>query len=129
MWGLLTSFFSSSKNVERVVDATISGVDKIWFTEEEKAEHAIKISELALKRVELALQETTVRSITRRLIALGVFGVVTVLTFWIALLWSFGKKGLAMDLLNLLKFWAVPWSAVVIFYFGYYGVKQWKGKE
>ena len=41
--GWISNLFMSSKTVDKAVDAAVSAGDKIWFTEEEKAENRNKI--------------------------------------------------------------------------------------
>lgn len=78
--GILSFLSGNSKSVEKVVDAGINGVDALFYTEEEKAQHRMKMQELYHKYVEIAASESTVQSISRRMICLPVVYV------WLALI-------------------------------------------
>lgn len=127
MIGWLQALFSAPKIVEtgtKVVEGAMSGLDKAWYTAQEKAADAITVAQIGLERVKLALNESSVRSITRRFLSFAIIGQCMFLTNVAAVLWLLGKTKDADFMLELLKFWGIPLSAVVIFYFGYYGVQQ-----
>jgi len=46
---LIAAIFGSSKNTETIVDGAVSGLDKMFFTKEEKAEANQRLSEWYLK--------------------------------------------------------------------------------
>jgi len=62
--------FTKSKTTDKAVDAAISGIDKLFFTKEEKSDYSHKIAELQLRHTEMTLQENSARSITRRYLAI-----------------------------------------------------------
>lgn len=62
----------NAKSVEKVIDAGISGIDKLVFTDEEKADYNHKLQELHLEFVKIAATESTAQSISRRMICLPV---------------------------------------------------------
>lgn len=62
-------FSSGPKAAEKVLDASISGLDKLVFTDEEKAELKQKVGENWVAAQKVLVEETTVRSVTRRAIA------------------------------------------------------------
>ena len=122
-------FFSFLKTSEKALDAgadvvkgAVSGIDKLFFTKEEKSEAALKAFELWIKTQEVIRDENTARSITRRILAvmiLGVFllmGIGACVLYPINILW-------AAHLIAVMKELVIMTSAVTIFYFGYYGVK------
>lgn len=127
MLGWLKAIFSAPKIVETGCEVAKKGVgmlDEAFYTDQEKATDIITTSQLALDRVKVALSESTVRSVTRRFLSFAIIGQAMFLTNVAAVLYLLGKVTDAKFILDLLKFWAVPLSAVVIFYFGYYGVQQ-----
>jgi hypothetical protein len=67
------SFFGSSEKAIDIVDRRsgdiVSGLDKMFHTTEERAEVALKYTELHQEFVHKTASENTVRSITRRIIA------------------------------------------------------------
>ena len=70
----------NTKSVEKVVDAGISGLDKLFFTDEEKADYNQKLQSLHLEFVKIAANESTAQSISRRMICLPVVYVWLLLT-------------------------------------------------
>lgn len=72
--GLLANIFGNSKNAEKTVDGAIKGLDKMFFTKEEKAEANQKLSDWYLKY----LEATQPQNQARRLLAMVV-----------AFLWAF----------------------------------------
>ena len=70
--GILSFLTGNTSAVEKVVDAGISGLDKLVFTEEEKADYHRELQKLHLKFVEISASESTAQSISRRLICLPV---------------------------------------------------------
>lgn len=63
---IIGAIFGSAKNTETVVNGAVAGLDKMFFTKEEKAEHQAKMSEWFLKY----LEATQPQNLARRLIAL-----------------------------------------------------------
>jgi len=78
----LKAIFTSQKSIDKALDISdkittgaISGIDKLWYTSEEKAENAQKASETLLKFWEVIENENTEQSIARREIAKMTFKV------------------------------------------------------
>lgn len=63
---LLAAIFGSSKNTETIVDGAVAGLDKIVFTQEERSDANLKMSEWYLRY----LQATEPQNLARRLIAI-----------------------------------------------------------
>lgn len=125
--GWWSALFSAPKIVEtgcEVVKTGVGMLDEAFYTDQERAMDSIEVSKLALERVKLALNESSIRSITRRFLSFAIIGQAMFLTTVSGVLYLMGKVKDAAFILDLLKFWSVPLSAVVIFYFGYYGVQQ-----
>lgn len=78
--GFLSFLAGNSGAVDKVVSAGISGIDKLVFTEEEKADYNRKLQTLHLEFVKIAATESTAQSISRRLICMPVVYV------WLALI-------------------------------------------
>jgi hypothetical protein len=74
--GLLSNVFGfltgGSSAAEKVVDGVTSGIDKLVFTEEEKADYRIKGGELHLKMLEITNKESTASSVARRMICVPI---------------------------------------------------------
>jgi hypothetical protein len=73
---ILSAIFGSSKNTESIVNGAVSGLDKMFFTKEEKSEANAKLSEWYLKY----LEATQPQNLARRLIAM------IVVLLWAALI-------------------------------------------
>ena len=78
--GLFSILAGSSKSVDKIVDAGINGIDAMFYTDEEKAQHKAKMQELYFKFVEISANESTTQSVSRRMICLPVVYV------WLALI-------------------------------------------
>ena len=121
----LLSFLSGSKKAmdtaSNVVDGAISGIDKLFFTQEEKAEASKAILDIVLDRAELAVGESSVRSMTRRFVAfLFVIPYIAMLVFAVVMFkfnpaWATYALKVASMLNNAI-------IAVVLWFFGSYGV-------
>ena len=70
--GWLGFLTGDTKTTSKVIDAGISGLDKMFFTDEERAEYNHKLQQLHLQFVKVAASESTAQSISRRLICLPV---------------------------------------------------------
>ena len=70
--GILGFLTGNSKSVEKVVSAGISGIDKLIFTDEEKADYHKELQKLHLKFIEVAANESSTQSVSRRVICLPV---------------------------------------------------------
>jgi len=99
----------------------IAGIDHLHFSTEEKHEANIEGMKLVLERVKQAINESSVRSMTRRLVALTFcFPFVAMCLFAIAIYhWD---KELAQFSLNIAISWKYIMIAIVIWFFGSYGV-------
>ena len=73
--GLFSWLTGNKKTVDKVVDGAISGIDKLFYTNEERADAKKEIAKGVSKFVENTLDENTARSKTRRVIAIMIMGV------------------------------------------------------
>jgi hypothetical protein len=103
----------SSKTVQKGLEA----LDNMNLAPEERVQYALEF----WKRMQ---DENSIRSVTRRLLAWGIVGTFLVLVLMCAVVWRWDKEW-AEHLLKLIKGpMSTPTSAVVICYFGYYGIKK-----
>lgn len=65
---IIQAIFGSSKNTETIVDGAVKGLDKMFYTKEEKAEASQKMSEWFLRY----LEATQPQNVSRRFIAIVV---------------------------------------------------------
>ena len=82
MWGFLSKLFVSPKSIDtavetgaKITDGIIAGLDKIWFTQEEKAESRQKANETLLAFWKVIATENTEQSKARRQLAVMTFKV------------------------------------------------------
>ena len=124
--------FTTSKaavdTAKNIVDGTISGIDKLFYTDEEKADNLAERIALHQKGFALWLEaqkaligESSLRSITRRVLAVMIIGVFLLLLVGAAGVYLVNPEWSAFILtcaraLNTLV------VAVGVFYFGYYAV-------
>lgn len=124
--GILSWFTGGGKQVDKVTDAVINGVDAVFYTEEEKAEDSKKRAELWYKFMEMARDESSIKSVTRRIIA------ILVMSHWLLfldvalvshLLGNSQEAKFSFELANAML-WIV--GGVGAFYFGTHLIKQAK---
>lgn len=84
---IIGAIFGSSKNTETIVDGAVAGLDKIWFTKEEKAEANQKLSDWYLQY----LAATQPQNIARRLIAM-----VIVWLWWLLVVFGVICRGIEL---------------------------------
>lgn len=132
----LTALFSAPKAVDTAIDVggkaangIIQGFDHLFYGDQEKAEFSIEVGKQVLDFVKATLGENTLRSMSRRIIAVAITGQVLLLSnIGVVLLFMKDKERFS-SILELLKVWWGPFLAVVIFYFGYYGFMRIFGKD
>lgn len=81
------SIFGSSENTGKIIDGATSGLDKIVFTKEERADANQKLSDWYLKY----LQSTQPQNLARRLIAM-----VIVWTWWLLVVFGVICRGIEL---------------------------------
>jgi len=122
--GFLSFLTGSSKAMDtagNVVDGAIAGIDKLWFTDEEKAEASGKVLGLVLERVKMAIGESSVRSMTRRLVALTFCIPFVVMSLFAIAIYKFDKEW-ATFALSVAVSWKYIMVAIVLWFFGSYGI-------
>jgi len=112
----------------KIVNGAVSGIDKAFFTDEERADYAKGIMEQAVEFVKLTLNENTARSITRRIIAVLFVAEYLIIRLTAAgLIIAGNEKGEKLRAMAAEENQII--MAVVIFYFGYYGtmkIMEWR---
>lgn len=132
----LGALFSSKKAVDTALDIgkntaenIISGIDHIFYGDQEKAEFSINVGKQVLEFVQATLSESTMRSMARRIIAVLITAQAMLLTEIALVLILLREDSLFKQVLQILEIWWKPFLAVVIFYFGYYGFMKIFGKS
>lgn len=130
---------SGLKTVDTVANSMVSGIDALFFTEEEKSNVSIKSMSMRMDMVKSLQDEFAPRAVTRRILAIIIIGC-TFLHFNVAVFigimanlypkmikigdktvnaWTGALEYTASILVQEIKIAMI----VVFFYFGYYGVK------
>ena len=122
---IIGAIFGSSKNTETIVNGAVAGLDKMFFTKEEKSEANQKLSEWYLKY----LEATQPQNLARRLIP------IIVVALWAALIllavgvypwvptWSIRVFYTLEDIVN------TPFMIIIGFYFAAHLARSWQGSK
>ena len=127
-WDIFTASKVAADTAAKVVDGTINGIDAVFYTDQEKAENVVKRIELFqqgysiwLEAQKVLINESTPRSITRRILAVLILASFLVLILAAGGVWFFNEiwaKWL-IECSGYLKGLAIT---VGVFYFGYYAI-------
>lgn len=124
----LATLFTSKKAVDaipetagKVVDGVLSGVDKLFFTQEEKAEASQKAMDSIYNFIKTTMDESSIRSVTRRVLAVEVVSAFVFLLILGALIY-FINADWAAHILACAKALSNLVLAISVFYFGPYQV-------
>ncbi len=134
--GILSNIFGSSKNTETIVNGAVSGLDKIFFTKEEKAEANERLADWYLKY----LSATQPQNLARRLIAMVIVSLwallvlLGIVSFAIETFWFVGEDGEAVIALFIFETMNElvhqPFMMIMGFYFLAHIVRTYqKGKK
>jgi len=116
--GILSFLAGNSKSVDKIVSAGINGVDAMFYTDEEKAQHRAKMQELYFKFVEISATESTAQSISRRMICLPVVYTWLILVVLNVALTVFMPELDATAILETISYMNTPALASIGFYIG-----------
>lgn len=122
---LFAAIFGSSKNTTTVVDGAVAGLDKMFFTDEEKSDASAKMSEWYLRY----LAATQPQNLARRLIAIVIVALwallilVGVASYWFDETFSLFVFDVLRDIVM------QPFSIVLGFYFAAHVVRAWVGEK
>ncbi len=110
---ILKRIFASSEDVSKIVDGAVAGMDKMFFTKEEKAEANQKLSEWYLKY----LAATESQNLARRFIAMIVVGLWATLVV-IGVTVRMFNEGMSDFIFRVLtEVVMTPFSIIIGFYF------------
>lgn len=115
---------------EKVLDGAISGIDKIVYTEEEKADLRAKLGDQWIELQKTLGEETTVRGVTRRILAVMCVGVYIFLSLFCVAVWKFDKlyADFIWEVANAGQYGYITLT-IVAFYFGPYFLEKLLGKK
>ena len=125
----LTGLFGGKSNtgdvLNKAADGIYNGLDKLVYTDEEKAEALAQGRELFLKFAEKAYDQNSIRSVTRRWLAFLVVG--PCIGFYITSAITFFFSQEVANHLMTMASGLTPWAGgVLVFYFGPHLIKAGK---
>ena len=108
----------SRLNPQKIIDSVTSGIDKSFYTPEEKADMTKKMTELNLDFVKSTMSENSVRSYTRRIIAVSIVSVFLLLMIFGVVMYFFNPLAGQFIITSTSELLGYPFLAIVVFYFG-----------
>lgn len=124
-WNPVSWFTSTEKatdTAQSVIENGMSAIDKMFYTEEEKAENANKVMDSWLKMQHALRDESSVRSITRRFIALAFVSIFLLDTQIAVVLLLMGEKELLQGMISLLGYFTTGVGVILFFYFSSHAI-------
>ena len=117
--------FGASSAAEKVLDSTVSGIDKLVYTEEERADARTTALDAWLKLQAMMGEETTVRGVTRRILSVMCIGTYILLSLLSVAVWTFNKAyaDFIWEVANAGQYGWIT-LAIVAFYFGPYFLQK-----
>lgn len=133
IWSAVKGVFSSNaKPVDDILDkdrgllVRAGGfINDLSYTDAEKAENVAKLAQTVIQLVKDTASENTQRSLTRRQVAIGIIRVELFLVLACVVAWPVDAE-YAKFLWEVASSWLMfgAFSAVIIFFFGSYGISQ-----
>ena len=122
---ILGAIFGSKKNTETIVDGAVSGLDKMFYTNEERAEDMAKTREWFLRYLEASQPQ----NLARRFIALVVVGLWAFLVLLAAVAWQWNELYAAYVFSVIKDAVLTPFNIIIGFYFLAHLTRQLPRKE
>lgn len=122
----LFSFITGAKQVDKCLDigdkvstGIMAGIDKAFYTKEEKAINANKIMDAQLEFFKTTMSESTIRSVTRRVIAIMIMALFSFAFLFTVLVWKY-DPGWAEHCIKTVKTFSIGELTfmVGVFFFG-----------
>ncbi len=101
------------------IKAVTSGIDELYYTDEEKAQARDKIFKMWADHQVTALQESSIRSITRRKLAVGIVQIYLFLVLFGTIVWKIDREWAAY-VFSVVGSMSALMLMVTGFYFGPY---------
>ena len=122
---LFAAIFGTADHTKTVLDASVAGIDKLFYTDEEKAENAGRFADWYLRY----LAATQPQNLARRLIALVVVLLWSSLIIAGVVLWKLDREYSNFIFETLLSVVAEPFLLIMGFYYGAHVVRAWVGND
>lgn len=121
-------FTSGSSAATKVLDAGIKGIDAIVYTDQEKAEARQKLMDAWLETQKTLQSETSVRSVTRRVIACAIIFPYVALVIAAAAVYKLDPEYAKFLILLANGQFGMMAAGVGVFYFGPYMIGRAMGR-
>lgn len=117
-------FTGGTKAAEKVLDAGMKGLDAMFFTKEEKAQFYTQLGQQWIDTMKVLQGESSIRSITRRVIAFAVIFTYIPMVVSAAVMYAFDPRyaTFLMEVADSKFGWLVV--AIGTFYFGPYMIQR-----
>ena len=114
--------FSKPIETDKVIDFATGALDRINFTNQERAEHNIKMADAVASFVKDSLSESTDRSVTRRYLAVIIVTMYLVLVLGVIALAFFDatRAKMVMDIMSGFRLTTAFIMILAFFFGGYY---------
>ena len=119
--GFLSGVSGAAKSMPKVVSGIANGIDALHFSSEEKAQLIIDVSKTVVDYAKQTINESSIRSMTRRMIALEFTTIFLALIVFAAIMWRWDISW-AAHVFNCALVLKNPIIAIILFYFGSYGL-------
>lgn len=119
---ILKRIFGDDKERDKIVTGAISGIDKIFFTAEERADANTKVSEWYLKY----LEATQPQNLARRLIAIAVTGLWCFMLLLSVAIYPFNDEWSRIAFTALDEIVNTPFGIIIGFYFLTHAMRSYK---
>lgn len=117
---ILNAIFGSKKNTTTLVDSAVAGMDKMFFTDEERAEGMAKMRDWYLRY----LEATQPQNLARRYIAMFVVALWTFLVLLAVLAWQWNTEYSRFIFQVLKDSVGTPFAIIIGFYFAAHVARQ-----
>lgn len=126
--GLFNWLTAGPRAAEKVLDSTVAGIDKLILTDEEKQDYMSKAADQWLELQKLLGEETSIRGVTRRIIAVMCIGTYLFLSIGAVAVWEFDKAfaDFIWEVANAGQYGYITLT-IVAFYFGPYFLSKLLG--
>ena len=122
-YSFATGLFSGSKAGGSLITAALEGLDNWKFSEEERAKYAKEVMGVWLDVQKVTANESSTRSVTRRILAVGFIAAYLFLLLAGCAVYKWDPQ-YSLFLFNTATSLNTPVLTIIIFYFGYYAVSN-----
>jgi len=124
------TWFTGAQTAEKALDTfdnltnkVAGGLDQLFFTDQEKAEVSVETMRMHLALIQATQTESSIRSVTRRMVAWGIIGTFMFQITFSAIIWRWNQEW-AKWVFSLIQAYYELVLLVCFFYFGYFAVSS-----